>query len=332
MTVDNSTEIAPGMASLTKAQIEHFQNRGYVILHDCFTKEQAAFWLKDVWVRLNLNPNDKASWHNREAKEDNFGAKVHMPAQRKVLVSEFSPKAWGAICDLVGGEDKVTEGTKYWGDNFIVNLGHQYPDDNRPGAKDPKYLPNWHVDGDFFKHFLTSGEQGLLVTPIWGDEIKPRGGATHIAPESIGIVAKYLYDHPEGVLPGYDNFDYLGLAHQCTEFVECTGKVGDVVICHPFMLHSASYNHLRVPRFITNPAVSLTAPFEYDRPKEELSIVEQTTLKALGMESLSYKITGKMEIFPSKRSDMWARVKNEEFERLKEFGTSESFAAFKSPQ
>ena len=32
-------------------------------------------------------------------------------------------KAWGAIADLVGGEDKIEEYTTVWGDSFIVNLG-----------------------------------------------------------------------------------------------------------------------------------------------------------------------------------------------------------------
>ncbi|ANB13499.1 hypothetical protein AWJ20_1793 [Sugiyamaella lignohabitans] len=333
MTVENTQTVssnpAPGMRTLTKEQIEFFQTNGYVVLNNCFSREQAAYWLKDVWVRLNLNPNDKSTWHNREAKEDTFGAKVHMPAQRRVLVKDFAPKAWGAVLDLVGDdEDNIVERTKYWGDNFIVNLGHKEYDESRPGMNNPKELPNWHVDGDFFRHFLTSGEQGLLITPIWSDEIKHRGGATYVAPDSIGIVAKYLYDHPEGVMPGFDNFDYRGLADQCNKFVECVGNVGDVVICHPFMLHSASYNVIRVPRFITNPPISLKTPFKYDKPESELSIVEKTTLKALGKKSLSYEITGTMETFPSKRADMWSRVKSEELERLRSYGTADAFESF----
>lgn len=42
------------------------------------------------------------------------------------------------------------------------------------------------------------------------------GGGTFIAPDSIGVVARYLAQHPEGVLP--DDID--SLIHQCHEFVE----------------------------------------------------------------------------------------------------------------
>ena len=54
-----------------------------------------------------------------------------------------------------------------------------------------KSLDGWHVDGDFFVHFLDSPEQGLLVIPIFTD-IEEDGGGTMVAPEGIGKVAKWL--------------------------------------------------------------------------------------------------------------------------------------------
>jgi hypothetical protein len=55
-------------------------------------------------------------------------------------------------------------------------------------------------DGDFFRHFLDSPEQALLVIPLFAD-IQPRGGGTYIAPDGIPKVAKYLLEHPEGTYP-----------------------------------------------------------------------------------------------------------------------------------
>ena len=63
---------------------------------------------------------------------------------------------------------------------------------------------------------------------------------------------------------------------------------GDVVLLHPLMLHSASKNHLRVPRVITNPPVALKAPFQFARnDPDEYSLVELKTLKALGLAGTS---------------------------------------------
>jgi hypothetical protein len=44
--------------------------------------------------------------------------------------------------------------------------------------------PDWHKDGDFFRHFLDSPEQGLLTIVLWSD-IEERGGGTFIAPDSV---------------------------------------------------------------------------------------------------------------------------------------------------
>lgn len=56
------------------------------------------------------------------------------------------------------------------------------------------------------------------------------------------------------------------------------------------MLHSASRNHTRAPRIITNPPVSLKEPFNFNRESpEDYSIVEKKTLKELGVDKLDFK-------------------------------------------
>ena len=61
----------------------------------------------------------------------------------------------------------------------------------------------------------------------------------------------------EGVLP--DDFPYDELIAQCSTFVETTGRLGDVVLMHPYMLHAVSQNHRGTARFITNPPIALKA-------------------------------------------------------------------------
>ena len=79
---------------------------------------------------------------------------------------------------------------------------------------------------------------------------------------------------------------------RCSKFVEVTGEVGDVVLLHPLMLHSASKNYLRIPRVITNPPVGLKEPFNFARENpDDYSLVEKRTLKALGVDKFEYKIT-----------------------------------------
>jgi hypothetical protein len=56
-----------------------------------------------------------------------------------------------------------------------------------------------------------------------------------IAPDGIGHVARFLADHPEGILPGKHanergglGFDFKELINKCDDFVELTGEIGDV--------------------------------------------------------------------------------------------------------
>ncbi|GJC86453.1 hypothetical protein ColLi_09291 [Colletotrichum liriopes] len=292
---------------LTESQKEHFRQNGWLKLSNCFTKEQADWVTKDVWTRLGMDPNDKSTWKPR----------TNMP----ITVSLTLP----TICEVCGGEDRVAPESKEWRDSLIVNLGSE---EYEGREVNPKELDIWHVDGDFFVHYLDSPEQGLLVIPLFVD-IVPGGGGTFICPEAIPKVAKHLHDNPDGVSPRMvprddpdfakeKNLDWFNsLARSCSEFVETHGKVGDVYLLHPLMLHSISWNPLRRLRIITNPPVSLKQPHVFNRPDGAYSLVEQATLRALGADSLpEWKITASREQVVPERLKVQERMKQEEIKRL----------------
>lgn len=157
------------------------------------------------------------------------------------------------------------------------------------------------------------------------------GGATIICPEAIPKIAKHLHDHPEGVSPrmvprGQEGFQmgqhkdlsfFCNVAKSCDNFVEATGKVGDVYLMHPLMLHAPSSNALRRVRIIINPAVSLKEEHNFDREDGNYSLVEQFTLKALGKERLpGWKATGPRETVIPARLQMQEQMRQEELKRL----------------
>ncbi|KAL3473856.1 hypothetical protein BJX99DRAFT_190399 [Aspergillus californicus] len=302
--------------SLTEEQKSHFLSHGYVRVPECFTTEKAAEWTRDVWVRLGYSPTDKSTWEKE---------RINMPRHREESVRTFAPKAWAAICELCGGEDRVSEQSSTWGDGLIVNLGTPEWEGRWP---DPKDLDNWHVDGDFFVHFLDSPEQALLVIPLF-TEIKPHGGGTMICPDAIPLMAKHLYNHPEGVSPRMVPRDqepqheglgfWSAMVRECSEFHEMTGNIGDVVLMHPFMCHSASRNSLRLPRMIINPPVGLKEPFNFDRDDpNHYSLVEQKTLLALGKDRLrGWAITTERDRIVPARMKAFLEMKRQEEERLR---------------
>lgn len=84
---------------LAQEQVEFFLERGYVVLHDCFTQEQADWVLQDIWPRLNMDPNDDSTWHvsrvlSREEHGDSVKQRLesntlNMPKQRFFSLKEF---------------------------------------------------------------------------------------------------------------------------------------------------------------------------------------------------------------------------------------------------
>jgi hypothetical protein len=121
-----------------------------------------------------------------------------------------------------------------------------------------------------------------------------KGGGTYVACDSVGPIARFLAQHPDGVLP--NGFGFKDLVNQCQDFVEMTGKVGDVVLLHPYILHATSQNHLGVPRLITNPPVHLKEPMNFNREDpDDFSPVELAILRGLGVERFDFKATGPRE-------------------------------------
>jgi phytanoyl-CoA dioxygenase PhyH len=264
---------SPQHQFLTPDQVEQFLRHGFVVLEDCFPREVAEEWTAHAFTRLGCLPDDPATWAL---------PRIHMPGVRRQELLAFAPRAWGAACELLGGEGRVRQPCMVT-DGFIINFRHGAGRSWRPPSA---ASPGWHKDGDFFRHFLDSPEQGLLTLILWSD-IEPRGGGTFIACDSVPVVARYLAAHPEGIRPA--RLEIRELIAGCHEFVELTGRAGDIVLLHPYVLHAASANHSGRPRFLTNPPIALKRPMKFRRRSRDYSAVEQAVLSALGVEELEFE-------------------------------------------
>ncbi len=274
---------------LTSEEIDHFLRFGYVVLHDCFPRALAEEWTAAAMERLGYDAMDPATWKL---------SRVHLPSVRTMGFRTFAPRAWQAACELVGGEERVRQPCTV-SDGFIINFriggGRKW----KPPAPD---AAAWHLDGDYFRHFLDSPEQGLLTLMLWSD-IGPQMGGTFLARDSVAVVARYLAEHPEGVRPA--RLETRRLMQECRDFVEVTGRVGDVLLMHPLMLHAASPNPSGKPRFLTNPPLALKKPLQFRRVRTSYSPVEQAVLLGLGASEYAFAPTApRQRITP-------ARVRNQ---------------------
>jgi hypothetical protein len=285
----------PGIyGQLTDEQAGQFLERGFVTVRAAFDAADAQRWLDDAWIRFGYDRDDPGSWAEK---------RVHLSARSHVDARTFAPAAWRSAMELTGGEERLLLPWQ-WGDSFIANLG---VGDDRQWQPPSPAVGGWHKDGDFFRHFLDSPEQALLTLVLWTDML-PKGGGTFVAADSVPVVARFLAGHPEGVLPG--EFDYAGLIGQCRDFVEMTGQAGDVVLLHPYLLHATSQNVLGVSRIITNPALALREPMNFNRADaEDFSLVEKAVLRALGVDRLDFvPITLRESVVPDRVSRQRARA------------------------
>jgi len=290
---------------LTDQQIEHFLERGHVVIKGCFDRSLAEPWTDFAFKRLGYDKHDLSTWKEPV---------VHMPRRQEVSVQTIALHAWKAICELLGGEDRLVP-EYLWHDGFIANF---HLGSNEPWQPPSVDISGWHKDGDAFRHFLDSPEQGLLTLMLFSD-IAPRGGGTFVAPDSVPVVSRYLADHPEGVLP--TAFPVKKLIGECSEFIEVTGEVGDLILLHPFILHASSQNHSGTARFLINPPVALREPMNFDREDpNEFSLVERAILRGLGVERYAFKPTSPREEVIPERRKMQAKLLEEERARLGETG------------
>ena len=274
---------------LTDAHVQSFLDKGYLVIKGALDPAQAQPWIDRAYARLGYSPTDPSTWEKDI---------VWMDHENHALIRDMAPKAWDALLDVIGGEDRLepevyqmpptghftSVNSFEWTDAFIVNF--------RRGADQPWQPPSpatkgWHKDGSYFRHFVDSREQALLTIVCWSD-MRHQGGGTFVAPDSTRVIAKLLAEHPEGI-PA-QAFDFKAIAAQCTQFEEITGAAGDFVILHPYMLHASSQNVLGLPRFMSNPAIILKEPMNLNRENPaDFSLLEKATLHYLGVDRLDFQ-------------------------------------------
>jgi len=275
----------------TAGHARQLLDHGFVRVTSAIDPSFCEAVVQDGFARMGLDEERPASWP--------AGA-VHLPVVRNWAFEEVAPRAAEVLHALVGGPDAISfAGVQ---DNLIVNL----PDrDARPFSPAEWAVGGgWHKDGDWFRHYLDSPEQGLLVIVFWRDVVDAQG-PTHVAVDSIPGVADLLARHPEGFVPEELRPHIAEVVAGCSDFRAVTGRRGDVLFAHPFLCHRASVNTIEAPRVISNTSVMLREPMRFDRPDGGPSAVERSILDALGVERLPFEPVGERARVTSERQRRW---------------------------
>jgi len=155
-----------------------------------------------------------------------------------------------------------------------------------PSARDPGDA-GWHVDGSYDvdgRWWLNVTSRGLLALFLFTDV------GDNDAPTEL-IVGSHL-DVPRVLQPFGERGVYFGdvggrLPASTFERPRAfaTGGAGDVFLCHPFLVHRATWPHRGSrPRVIAQPEIGIHQPFAL-RPGPGVCLVEAAILRGLGLSS-----------------------------------------------
>jgi hypothetical protein len=284
------------MISKPISTFKQFVEQGYMVLPGAVPPSVLAEWA--AWYQSRIECWESA--HGRSLPKI-----VRLAPIIDFDVRDVLPKLWAAAGELLGGWDRIADPTPIT-DCFIVNTpvdgNGQGPSDTRAQWHAPtRESREWHIDGDWFRHYLDSAEWALVALVSWTDS-HLRGGATLVAPGSHALVSRYLAQHPEGI----DRFNFGCLLPPDFEFTQIEMKAGDVLLLHPHVLHCSSMNTLDSTRVVSSCVFSCREPLSLDG-RRALSVVERAILRNLDCETISFVRTREPRYSVPNRSAEYAK-------------------------
>lgn len=257
-------------AVLTEAEIGQFVADGFVAIRDAVPRHVAAACVDVVWAELGalgVEREDRSTWTTPLVW-------IPCPEGGPFVEAGTSPVLWEAYDQLVGPDRwPPRQGV---GGHIPVRF---------PAEADPGYA-GWHFDsgaprGDKTWGSVHSPTRALLSLFLFTD-VGEDDSPTFLLRGSHLDVASLLGGAGDAGLEWGSLESLLGPAAFEREIVAATGAAGDVYLCHPFLVHRASWPHRgRTARIIAQPSVWLKEPYALVDPEAALP-VERAILRGLG--------------------------------------------------
>uniref|UniRef100_A0A0G4H8V2 Ricin B lectin domain-containing protein n=1 Tax=Chromera velia CCMP2878 TaxID=1169474 RepID=A0A0G4H8V2_9ALVE len=222
---------------LSEAEVRQFERDGYLILQNVVDYTEAErFYTQAVVPALtahNIDPTNPPT--DRGGGAHVKGTNGHLIGGNDKRWPAFfdSPVLKGALNSLHGGRDRWG-----WKDGARDGVGWihvRFP-------KADKWSPpsgGWHTDGD--THTLTS-TQSVVVLPLVS-AIQPGGGGTCMIRGSHRMMGeKLMRDALNNKAPSrQEHGKHLNKIVEENQhaIVEATGRAGDALLIHPFLVHAA---------------------------------------------------------------------------------------------
>ena len=257
---------------LTQQQHEEFMERGFTRVSNAFSQDTAAKMVARFWSFLeqhqNVRRDEPASW--TEGIVRGIADLKHESEFQQI----GSAKTLSVIDQLLGKNNWQHPST--WGQILATFPAEEWSWTSLCQGRVDVETVQWHTDYEYDSR--PDDLAGVQVFPILAD-LDPGGGATLVIEGSPGVIRNFVRDQPPEVLQkmkrarlalmnSHPWFQSISepislprpeewIAEQRTVIdgipvavAELTGKAGDVVFCHPWLLHSSPPNCNETPRLM----------------------------------------------------------------------------------
>jgi hypothetical protein len=251
---------------LTADEVQSFIADGFVAIRGAVPGDVIDACQEVIWDELGRQgvTRDRTTWTEPVVR-------ISCPEGGPFVDAGTQPAVWEACDRLIGGADRWWRRAGVGG-----TLPVRFPSERDPGDA------GWHIEASYaedgnMRVNYRSRARGLLALYLLSD-VDEESAPTRLRPGSHVDAARILTP------AGDAGMDWLAAAQAAAAATErlptvfATGRAGDVFLCHPFLVHAATWPHRgAVARMVAQPAVSLHGQFPLTAPP---SPVEQAILAA----------------------------------------------------
>lgn len=235
---------------LSQAEIGSFVADGFVAVRGAVPAGVLRKCQDEIWSALaghGVLRDDPATWRDPVVR-------IACPDSEAFAGAGTQPVLWEAFDQLIGAG-------RWWRRQGVGGtIPVRFPSTADPGDT------GWHIEGSYEKDGQLwvnhrSRARGLLALYLFSD-VDGASAPTRIRPGSHREAARVLAPAGDEGMPWARAAQLSAQASAARPTVLATGMAGDVFLCHPFLVHAASWPHAGAyPRILAQPGVALHDQF-----------------------------------------------------------------------
>jgi Phytanoyl-CoA dioxygenase (PhyH) len=237
-----------------RVDLDGFARDGYAAVRGAVDAHTAAAARELIWATLaerGIRRDDRGSWPAHvdigDLSGEPFASAGMAPALTAAYDELIGPGRWNQPVDL--------------GNSVVVRFPREHDRGNAGYHIEGSYAPPDGSGGAGWVN-IRSRARGLLALFLFTD-VGPDDAPTRLMCGSHLYVPEFLAPHGEAGTGSDATFWRESVL--CLPAAHATGRAGDVFLCHPFIVHTATWPHRGAgPRMIAQPAVNAPDGFVLD--------------------------------------------------------------------